>query len=119
MTKEKITNVVLALITLSVIIDGILILHYLRLGKTISAFEPGFQIVIYLILGYGIYLMRRSYYWILFIINSIMIQFPIFLWIFRDVKFYDKDPIILIVTLPLTAALIILSLIFLGLKIDR
>ena len=117
--KNKITNVVLVLMGLTIVIDVILVIYYLRLGKPISAFEPGLQIIIYLILGYGIFLMRRGFYWILFIFNTLMIQFPIFLLIFRDIKYYDKDPIVLILQVPLTIAIIILSLLFLGVKENR
>lgn len=114
--KEKITNVVLVLMGLTIIINLILIIYYIRLGKPISTFEPGLQVIIYLILGYGIFLMRRNFYWVLFIFNTLMIQFPIFLIIFRDIKYYDKDPIVLILTVPVTIAIIILSFLFLGVK---
>jgi hypothetical protein len=114
--KGKITNVILVLMAVTIVINLITIIYYLRLGRPISAFEPALQIIIYLILGYGIFLMRRSFYWILFIFNTLMIQFPIFLIIFRDIKHYDKDPIVLIISLPITITMIILSLFFLGIK---
>ncbi len=114
--KKKISNVILTIMGIIIAIDFVLAIFYIQYGRPISAIEPALQIAIYLLLSYGIFLMRRGFYWVLFIFNTLMIQFPIFLWIFRDIKFYDKEPVILVITLPLIASLIILSLIFLGIK---